>query len=167
MPMRALAPVDIAQAAIKYIASSVSIALPSSLSLHHLNEAASVEPLRVKALWLRTGRRHGRCKHAIGVMQQMPVIAQGNQKLFQRHLQEAAKPLVVALNAGVHNPAANSGGLAHRPSAQGAAPNRAARPNSVARQPPCDAAVGPGAGFGQARSGARLAPQTTDPARRP
>ena len=39
----------------------------------------------------------------------MPVIAQRNQQFFQRDFQEAAKPLVIALYAGVHNPAAYLG----------------------------------------------------------
>lgn len=46
----------------------------------------------------------------------MAVVVQRNQQFFQRHFQETAKTLVVAFDAGVHNPAADRGGS--RPSFQ-------------------------------------------------
>jgi hypothetical protein len=80
-----------------------------------LAEAAE-EAAQVRGgMYWHTGSRRSLRKHAVRVMQQMPIIAQRNQQLFQRNLKKAVKPLVVALDAGVHNPAASVGGAHHAP----------------------------------------------------
>lgn len=100
---------NIAQAAIKYAANKTSNTLPHSLRLHHFNQVASAEALRVKASARGSGSGIGPREQAVRVMQQMPVIAQCNQQLFQRYFEKTGKTLVVALNAGAHNPAVDGG----------------------------------------------------------
>lgn len=86
--------------------------VPDSLGFDHFDEALDAKAVRVKrpggmTCLILSGpvRVVGPGKQALGIVEEVTIVAKRDQHLLDRDLQEAGEALVVALDAGVDDPA--------------------------------------------------------------